>query len=139
MSRFTRHFVGTWTVAVILVNTSVATADKTSNDSSADAVDIYLSSLIVIGTISFGNWLTPLDDWQAEIYKLKKDEEFIERWMLLHDNPTSLEKGEKAIVKIQERRKALEKKYNRWKWLYYPAIGIVGAGAMLLFFQLTRD
>ena len=138
---FTQCFVGIWTVifAIVLANASVATADKTSNHSSTDAQAIYLSSLVVFGTISLGNWLTPLDDWQTEISKLKKDEEFIERWMLLHDDSTSLEKGKKAIVKIQERRKALEKKYNRWKWLYYPAIGIVGAGAMSLFLWLTRD
>ena len=138
---FRQHCAGIWAVifAIVLANTSVATADKTSNHSSTDAETIYLSSLVILGSIGLGNWLTPLDDWQSEISKLKKDEEFIERWMLLHDDSTSLAKGQKAIVKVQERRKVLEQKYNRWKWLYYPAVGIVGASAMSLFFWLARE
>ena len=146
---FTLRFVGLWTVifAIVLANASVATADRTSNDSSdkisnrssTDAETFYLSTLVILGTVGLGNWLTPLDDWQAEIRKLKQDEVFIERWMLLYDDATSLEKAKKAIMKIQERRKALEKRYNRWKWLYYPAVGIVGASAVSLLVWLTRD
>jgi len=137
----TKHFVGIWTVifAIALSNASVATEDKRSHHSSTDAEAIYVSYLVIFGSISFAKWLSPLDDWQAEISKLKKDVEFIERWMLIHDDSTSLEKGRKAIVKIQERQKALEKKYNRWKWFYYPTVGIVGASAMSLFFWLARD
>ncbi|MDE0556110.1 MAG: hypothetical protein OXI24_18000 [Candidatus Poribacteria bacterium] len=144
---FTLRFVGIWIVifAMVLANAPVATAERTSNNSSdktsnrTEAETFYLSTLVILGTVGLGNWLTPLDDWQAEIHKLKQDEAFIERWMLLYDDAASLEKAKKAITKIQERRKALEKKYNRWKWLYYPAVGIVGASAVSLLVWLTRD
>lgn len=128
--------------AILLANAPVATADKTAKNSQTDREiygDIGLATLVGIGITSFGRWLTPLDEWYAEIQKLTGDERFVERWMLLNDDPASLEKGNRAIAKIRKERKALEKKYNRLQWLYYPAISVIGAGAMMLIFSLRRD
>ena len=138
------RFALIWTVifAMLLANVSVAEQRKTTDDShirSEAYTDVAFSSLVIISVISFGRWLTPLDEWHAEIHKLTEDEHFVERWMLLNDDPASLEKGNKAIAKIRKERKALEKKYNRLQWVYYPAISLIGAGAMMLTFWLRRD
>ena len=138
------RFALIWTVifAMLLANISVAEQRKTTDDShirSEAYTDVAFSSLVIISVISFGRWLTPLDEWHAEIHKLTEDEHFVERWMLLNDDPASLEKGNRAIAKIRKERKALEKKYNRLQWVYYPAISLIGAGAMMLTFWLRRD
>ena len=73
-----------------------------------------------MGVTSFGRWLTPLDEWRAEIHKLNEDELFVQRWMLVNNDPTSREKGKRAIVRIQKRRNAIEKKRNRFLWWYLP-------------------
>ena len=138
------RFALIWTVifAMLLANISVAEQRKTTDDShirSEAYTDVAFSSLVIISVISFGRWLTPLDEWHAEIHKLTEDEHFVERWMLLNDDPASLEKGNRAIAKIRKERKALEKKYNRLQWVYYPAISLIGAGAMMLTFWLRKD
>ena len=128
--------------ATLLTNISVAEQRKTTDDShtrSEIAGDIGFSTLVILSVVSLGHWLTPLDEWHAEIHKLTEDEHFVERWMLLNDDPASLEKGNRAIAKIRKERKALEKKYNRFQWLYYPAISVIGAGAMMLTFWLRGD
>lgn len=128
--------------AMLLANVSVAGQRETANNSDARseiAGDIGFSTLIMISVVSLGRWLTPLDEWHAEIHKLTEDERFVERWMLLNDDPASLEKGNRAIAKIRKDRKALKKKYNRFQWLYYPTVGIIGGGAMMLYFSLRGD
>ena len=127
---------------LLLTNISVAEQRKTTDDShirSEAYTDVAFSTLVIISVVSFGRWLTPLDEWHAEIHKLTEDEHFVERWMLLNDDPASLEKGNRAIAKIRKERKALEKKYNRLQWVYYPAISLIGAGAMMLTSWLRRD
>lgn len=121
---------------------SIATPTKEANDSRRHKENsplIGLPTLVVMGVTSFGYWLTPLGEWQAEIYKLTEDELFVQRWMLLNDDPDSLEKGKRAITKIQKQRKAIEKKRKRFLWLYYPTITVIGTGAMMLTFWLQKD
>lgn len=128
--------------AMLLANVSVAGQKETANNSdtrSEIAGDIGFSTLLMISVVSLGRWLTPLDEWHAEIRKLTEDEHFVERWMLFNDDPASLEKGNRAIAKIRKEREALEKKYNRFQWLYYPAVGIIGGGAMMLYLSLRGD
>lgn len=140
--RLRQVFIYTIIFAMLLTNVSVAEQGKTTDDShirSEAYGDVAFSSLVIISVISLGRWLTPLDEWEAEIHKLTEDEHFVERWMLLNDDPASLEKGNRAIAKIQKERKALEKKRKRFEWLYYPAIGVIGAGAMMLTFWLRGD
>ncbi|MDE0325359.1 MAG: hypothetical protein OXN27_15715 [Candidatus Poribacteria bacterium] len=98
-----------------------------------------LPSLIIIGVTSFGRWLTPLDEWQAEIHKLTEDELFVQRWLLVNNDFASLEKGKRAIMKIQKRREAIKKRRNRFLWWYYPTITVIGAGAGMLTFWLQRN
>ena len=144
---FVPRFALIWTVifAMLLANVSVAEQRETTHNSeprserSEIAGDIGFSTLMMLSVVSLGRWLTPLDEWHAEIHKLTEDERFVERWMLLNDDPASLEKGNRAIAKIRKERKALEKKYNRFQWLYYPAVGIIGGGAMMLYFSLRGD
>ena len=128
--------------AILLANISVATPTQKS-DNSSDRREIYgevgFTTLITITVISLGRWLTPLDEWEAEIRKLRDDELFVERWMLLNDDPASLEKGNRAIAKIQEQRKAVEKKRKRLLWWYYPTITAIGTGVMMLIFGLRED
>ena len=128
--------------AILLANVSVATPIKESNDSFTHEKSrplIGLPTLVVMSVTSFGYWLTPLDEWQAQIHKLTEDELFVQRWMLLNDDPASLEKGKRAIAKIQKERKVIEKKRNRFLWWYYPSMTIIGAGAMMLTLWLQRD
>ena len=128
--------------ALLLANVSVAGERETTDNSrirSEAYRDVTFSTLVMFSVISLGRWLTPLDEWEAEIRKLAEDERFVERWMLLNDDPASLEKGKRVIAKIRKERKALEKKHNRFEWLYYPAIGIIGAGTMMLTFWLRGD
>ena len=135
-------FIYTIIFAMLLTNISVAGQRETTDDShirSEAYADVAFSTLIMMSVVSLGHWLTPLDEWHAEIHKLTEDERFVERWMLLNDDPASLEKGNRAIAKIRKERKALEKKYNRFQWLYYPAISVIGAGAMMLYFSLRGD
>ena len=128
--------------AMLLADISVASPTQKSDDSSKRR-EIYgevgFTSLITITIISLGRWLTPLDEWEAEIRKLTEDELFVERWMLLNDDPASLEKGKRAITKIQEQRKVVEKKRKRFLWWYYPTITTIGTGVMMLIFGLQRD
>ncbi|MDD9973036.1 MAG: hypothetical protein OXU27_03470, partial [Candidatus Poribacteria bacterium] len=84
-------------------------------------------------------WLTPLDEWQAEIHKLTEDELFIQRWLLVNNDFASLEKGKRAIMKIQKRREAIKKRRNRFLWWYYPTITVIGAGAGMLTLWLQRN
>ena len=127
---------------MLLVDISVASPTEKSDHSSKRS-EIYgevgFTSLITITVISLGRWLTPLDEWETEIHKLTADELFVERWMLLNDDPASLEKGKRAITKIQEQRKVVEKKRKRFLWWYYPTITAIGTGVMMLIFGLRRD
>lgn len=128
--------------AILLADVSVATPTKEKNGSSTHEKSrplIGLPTLVVISVTSFGYWLTPLDNWDAEIRKLTEDELFVQRWMLLNDDPASLEKGKRAIAKIQKERKAIEKKRNRFLWWYYPSMTVIGAGAMMLTLWLQKD
>ena len=128
--------------AMLLANVSVATPTQKSDHSSTRREaygEVGFTSLIAISVISLGHWLTPLNEWETEIRKLTDDELFVQRWMLLNDDPASLEKGNRAISKIQEQRKALEKKRKRFLWWYYPTITVVGTGAMMLTFWLRGD
>ena len=128
--------------AILLADVSVATPIKETNDSFTREKSnplIGLPTLVVMGVTSFGRWLTPLDEWHAEIHKLNEDELFVQRWMLVNNDPTSREKGKRAIVKIQKRRNAIEKKRNRFLWWYYPSMTVIGAGAMMLTLWLQRD
>jgi len=128
--------------AILLADVSVATPRKKKNDSSTHEKNrplIGLPTLVVMNVAFLGYWLTPLDNWDAEIHKLTEDELFVQRWMLLNDDPASLEKGKRAIAKIQKQRKAIEKKRKRFLWWYYPSMTVIGAGAMMLTFWLQRD
>ena len=139
-----RALICTVIFAMLVTNVSVATPTKTVNHSHTHSegealVELSTLTLVMIGVTSLGQWLTPLDEWRAEIHKLTEDELFVERWMLLNDDPASVEKANKAIANIQKQRKALEKKYNRFQWLYYPAISVIGMGAMMLTLWLQRN
>ena len=128
--------------AILLADVSVATPTKTEHNSHTHKENrhfIGLPTLVVIGVTSFGYWLTPLDEWDAEIRKLTEDELFVQRWMLLNDDSASLEKGKRAIAKIQKQRKAIEKKRKRFLWWYYPGMTVIGAGAMMLTLWLQKD
>ena len=128
--------------AILLTNVSIATPIKATNDSFTREKSnpfIGLPTLVVMGVTSFGRWLTPLDEWQAEIHKLNEDELFIQRWMLVNNDPTSREKGKRAIMRIQKRRNAIEKKHKRFLWWYYPSMTLIGAGAMMLTLWLQKD
>lgn len=126
----------------VLANTSVATPIKETNDSltrEKSSPIIGLPTLVIMGVTSFGRWLTPLDEWQAEIHKLNEDELFVQRWLLVNNDFTSIEKGKRAIAKIQRKRDAIEKKRKRLMWWYYPTMTIVGTGALMLTFWLQKD
>lgn len=143
-SAFVPRFALIWTVifAMLLANISVATPVEIASNPPPREESRFLTglpTLVVIGVTSFGRWLTPLDEWQAEIRKLTEDELFVKRWMLVNYDPASLEKANRAISIIQQQRKALEKKRNRFLWWYYPTITVVGAGAMMLTFWLQKD
>ena len=88
--------------------------------------------IIAMGVGFVGYYLTPLDDWQTEIHKLKQDELFVQRWMLLNNDPASLEKGKRALENIQREKETLKKKRNRFQFWYYPAITVVGTGVLML-------
>ena len=128
--------------AILLADVSVATPTKKKNGSSTHEKNrplIGLPTLVVMNVAFLGYWLTPLDNWDAEIRKLTEDELFAQRWMLLNDDPASLEKGKRAIAKIQKQRKAIEKKRKRFLWWYYPSMTVIGAGAMLLTLYLQKE
>ena len=128
--------------AILLADVSIATPITGTNDSFTREKSnpfIGLPTLVVMGVTSFGRWLTPLDEWQAEIQKLNGDELFIQRWMLVNNDPASREKGKRAIMRIQKRRNAIEKKRKRLMWWYYPTIIVVGAGAGMLTLYLQKD
>ena len=127
---------------ILLADVSIATPTTETNDSFTREKSnplIGLPTLVVMGVTSFGRWLTPLDEWQAEIHKLNGDELFIQRWMLVNNDLASREKGNRAIVRIQKKRNAIEKKRNRFLWWYYPSITVIGAGAMALTLWFQRD
>ena len=126
----------------LLADVSIATPPKETNTSFTQEKSspiIGLPTLVIMGVTSFGRWLTPLDEWQAEIHKLNNDELFVQRWMIVNNDFTSLEKGKRAIAKIQRKRSAIEKKRKRLMWWYYPTIVVVGAGAGMLTLWLQKD
>lgn len=128
--------------AILLADVSVATPTKTEDNSHTHKENrplIGLPTLVAIGVASWGYILTPLDEWDAEIRKLTEDELFVQRWMLLNDDPASLEKGKRAIAKIQKQRKVIEKKRNRFLWWYYPSMTVIGTGALMLTLWLQKD
>lgn len=128
--------------AILLADASIATPITETNNSFTREKSnplIGLPTLVVMGVTSFGRWLTPLDEWQSQIHKLNEDELFVQRWMLVNNNPASREKGKRAIAKIQKQRKAVEKKRKRFLWWYYPSMTIIGAGAMMLTLYLQKD
>lgn len=140
VSRLT--LICTLILAILLADVSIATPTKEKNGSSTREKSqplIGLPTLVVMNVAFLGYWLTPLDNWDAEIRKLTEDELFVQRWMLLNDDPASLEKGKRAIAKIQKQRKAVEKKRNRFLWWYYPSMTVIGAGAMMLTLWLQKD
>ena len=127
---------------ILLADISIAAPTTQTNDSLTREKSnplIGLPTLVVMGVTSFGRWLTPLDEWQAEIHKLNEDELFVQRWMLVNNDLTSREKGNRAIVRIQKRRDAIEKKRNRFLWWYYPSMTVIGAGAMMLTLWFQKD
>ena len=143
-SAFVLRFALIWTVifAMLLVNVSVATPIETASNPPIEKESRLLTglpTLVVIGVTSFGRWLTPLDEWEAEIRKLTEDELFVKRWMLVNYDPASLERANRALSIIQQQRTAVKKKRNRFLWWYYPTMTVVGAGAMMLTFWMQRD
>ncbi len=132
-----------WTVifAMLLTNVSVATPSRTENDRhnrEERGGRTGLAILVGLGVNVLGRWLTPLDEWHAEIQKLTEDELFVERWMLLNDDPASIEKGKRAIANIQKQQETIEKKRKRFLWWYYPTVTVIGAGAMMLTFWIRK-
>jgi hypothetical protein len=87
----------------------------------------------------FGYILTPLNELEADISKLRQDELFVQRWMSLNNDPASLEKGQVHLSRIQNEKKAEEKKRNRIRLWFYPTIGVISTGAILLFGWLRGD
>ena len=143
-SAFVPRFALIWTVifAMLLANISAATPIETASNPPTREESRFLTglpTLVVIGVTSIGRWLTPLDEWQAEIHKLNEDELFVKRWMLVNYDPISLERANRAISIIQQQRKAIEKKRKRFLWWYYPSITVIGAGAMMLTLWLQKD
>lgn len=127
---------------ILLADASIATPIKETNDSltrEKSSPIIGLPTLVIMGVTSFGRWLTPLDEWQAEIHKLNNDELFVQRWLLVNNDSTSIEKGKRAIAKIQRKRDAIEKKRKRLMWWYYPTMAVIGAGVGMLTLWLQRD
>ena len=142
--RFASRFTLTCTVifTILLADISIATPTKETNASytrEKSSPIIGLPTLVIMGVTSFGRWLTPLDEWQAEIHKLNNDELFVQRWMMVNNDSTSVEKGKRAIAKIQRKRSAIEKKRKRLMWWYYPTIAVIGAGAGMLTLWLQRN
>ena len=128
--------------AILSANVSIATPIKETSDSltrEKSSPIIGLPTLVIMGVTSFGRWLTPLDEWQAEIHKLNNDELFVQRWLLVNNDSTSIEKGKRAIAKIQRKRDAIEKKRKRLMWWYYPTMAVIGAGAGMLTLWLQKD
>ena len=91
----------------------------------------------LIAQIGYG--LSPLDELNADIAKLKGDALFMERWMLLNDDPESLEKAEAHLSRIQKELQAKEKKRKRTVLWFIPAITVINTGAILLFEWLRKD
>ncbi len=90
------------------------------------------------GILAIGIWLSPLGEWDTEIRKLAADEFFVQRWTRFHTDPASLEKGEKVLTDIRQEKEALERKRNRFRLWFYPAIIGVGTGVMTLVSGLLR-
>ena len=122
----------------ILPAAQAQSSNNLSTDKKSKSI-LGLPSLVIIGVTSFGRWLTPLDEWQAEIHKLTEDELFVQRWLLVNSDSASVEKGKRAIMKIQKRREAIKKRRNRFLWWYYPTITAIGAGAGMLTLWLQRN
>lgn len=125
-------------LAFVFMTVFPTTQARASNDSStAPGTHIHnsyfgLPTIVVMGVTAIGHWLTPIDEWKAEIRKLTDDELFVQRWMLLNDDPESLEKGKRALARIQKEKKAKQKKLRRLERWAYPVIALVGSGAMAL-------
>ncbi|MXV83376.1 hypothetical protein F4X88_21655 [Candidatus Poribacteria bacterium] len=112
-------------LAVLFGNVPTLYADSSVSFFNSDFI-------IAMGVGTVGYYLTPLDDWQAKIHKLEQDELFVQRWMLLNDEPASLEKGKRALENIRKERETIKKKRNRFRLWYYPTITIVGTGVLML-------
>ena len=129
--------------AILLADVSIATPTKESNDSHTHKENrpfIGLPTLVAMSVASFGYWVTPLGEWEAEIRKLTEDELFVQRWMLLNDDPASLEKGKKSDSRRSKSKgKLIEKKRKRFLWWYYPTMTLIGTGALMLTFWLQKD
>lgn len=133
-------FLLAFTVLMAPLTTPANVSSDASTGSENDSFKrIGLPVGVVIGVTTLGYWLTPMDEWQSEIQKLTEDEMFIQRWMLFNDDPATLEKGKRALARIQKEKKAKQKKLRRLQKWAYPAITLVGASAMMLTFWLRGD
>lgn len=100
----------------------------------ADNSDSFIEYL-ALGYMVYqlGYILTPLGELKTDIAKLKEDELFVQRWMLLNNDPASLEKGQLHLIHIQKEKKELEKRRTRISWWFYPTITVINTGAILLY------
>lgn len=127
------------TFSVLLIPQANAAMDVSAGDETSGIGRIALPVAAVAGVTAIGRWLTPLDEWEAEVRQLTSDETFVQRWMLLTNDPADFEKGQRALTQIQKKKQALEIRLTRLKRWVYPLITVSGAGAMLLTFWLRGD
>ena len=134
--------VGALIFAVLIGTVPSVATNESSNSSSArreSDARAPLSVLVATGVNFLGHYLTPIPRWQAEIRRLAADERFVQQWMLLNEDSASLQKGRRAIERIQKQKEAVEKKLNRFRKWYYPVSILVGAGAMMLTWWLQGE
>lgn len=92
----------------------------------ADAV-VFIDSMFWLG-----DWLSPIDDWRAELLDLAEKAEFLRSQMTVAPDKETFIEYQTQLVVIEEEKQITEKKMNRFQRWFYPVVGVVATGIAIL-------
>ncbi len=130
-SRFaTGSPVGVLTIfcMVFLLFSPLAYADSFSF--SAKGLMLMLS---VFTVFEISDSLSPINEWETQIQDDSESEELLKKRLAVETDAESFRKFHEHLQEVQQAKREKTKKLSRFKSWFYPAVGVVTTGVILLY------
>ena len=89
--------------------------------------------LFAMTLYEIGDRISPINEWTTEIRELATDEKIIERWLMVLTDADALKEFQKQLQDIRNVKREKTKRLTRFKTWFYPAVGVVTTGIILLY------
>ena len=123
-----RFFVATLLCLMLLFNAHLAHAEGVSITFKGVGLMLFAMTLYEIG-----DRISPINEWTTEIRELATDEKIIERWLMVLTDADALKEFQKQLQDIRNVKREKTKRLTRFKTWFYPAVGVVTTGIILLY------